>query len=484
MSKYEKKHGAKIGVKFDRSLVGDASGNVDAFAISGKERQYIKFPGPELGPLIDGDYQVDTVGNYPAVIYYEDDFSTGDLDNLELDGEVLILGRHWNYTADQVPTMTSNTAPSGTASGSSRFSTAYDYWHAMDDNNSSFWSTASTGGAAYPSWLRYDFTSAKTIRKYSVRARGDANNGSPRDWVLQALSGTWQTVDTVEGETAWANGERREFIVDSPISATAYRIYITLNNGRSSTNIAELELMEGSQEYAVSGTMLATPISLTGLPNKLRIKWEDTVPEDTTLAIETGVNESALTPPGTWVGQTKGDLISNIPEGDLTGKYLWIRYALGTSDTAITPSVTEPVWLEEETADPTKILITMQQAKRFNNIEGNLTVAYNNILGDLQGTGGHVQSFEHSFLPVELEPVPNLGPWETMAAAIELNILLTRLYHMVVGDGPFPTEDNRSRKDAALGVEKGRWGEHNNDRIGASITGLSLTLIHVDDIEP
>lgn len=55
MSSFTKAEGSKIAIKFTQDLVGDVTGNVGAFTVTGDEYKYIK------GPLIEGDYQIDTV---------------------------------------------------------------------------------------------------------------------------------------------------------------------------------------------------------------------------------------------------------------------------------------------------------------------------------------------------------------------------------------------------------------------------------------
>lgn len=47
--------GRKIAIKFTEDLVGDVSGNEDAFTITGQERIHVD------GEFIDGDYQVESV---------------------------------------------------------------------------------------------------------------------------------------------------------------------------------------------------------------------------------------------------------------------------------------------------------------------------------------------------------------------------------------------------------------------------------------
>ena len=53
---------------------------------------------------------------------------------------------------------------------------------------------------------------------------------------------------------------------------------------------------------------------------------------------------------GDWEEQTSGEAISNIPAGDLTGKHLWIRQTLETTDTSVTPTLNkvEVYYGEEE----------------------------------------------------------------------------------------------------------------------------------------
>lgn len=51
------------------------------------------------------------------------------------------------------------------------------------------------------------------------------------------------------------------------------------------------------------------------------------------------------------------------------------------------------------------ILLTMTEAGRFNNVEGDITVAYDQNVGNLSGIRA-VESFEVSFTPEDLEPSP------------------------------------------------------------------------------
>lgn len=66
----------------------------------------------------------------------------------------------------------------------------------------------------------------------------------------------------------------------------------------------------------------------------------------------------------------------------------------------------------EELEDPQDtILLTMDPSKRFNNVEGNLTISYDKLLGNLKGIAGLVESFTNEFTPIDL--VQKLNPHET-----------------------------------------------------------------------
>ena len=58
MSKGE---GKKIAIQFTDELVGDVSGNEEAFTVTGKEYKYVN------GPLIDMGYPIKTVERYPTL---------------------------------------------------------------------------------------------------------------------------------------------------------------------------------------------------------------------------------------------------------------------------------------------------------------------------------------------------------------------------------------------------------------------------------
>jgi hypothetical protein len=150
--------------------------------------------------------------------------------------------------ADAIPTMTSNTAPSGTASASSSLSSTYYPWKALDDDADTWWSTTSAGAATC--WLMYDWSAynTKIVTSYTITARNGAGNqdGAPKTFKLQGYNGsTYTDLSTPADQTAWGDGEKRIFSFANTTPYRGYRLYITAHNGGTYTEIAEFELILG-----------------------------------------------------------------------------------------------------------------------------------------------------------------------------------------------------------------------------------------------
>ena len=76
------------------------------------------------------------------------------------------------------------------------------------------------------------------------------------------------------------------------------------------------------------------------------------------------------------------------------------------------------------------ILLTMHPQSRFNNVEGPLTVQYDQTVGSLRGRGGPVEGFTETFTPTDLEPKPNPHVAETITVKPEIELQFLRVeYH-------------------------------------------------------
>lgn len=115
-----------------------------------------------------------------------------------------------------------------------------------------------------------------------------------------------------------------------------------------------------------------------------------------------------------------GDVSGNVDAFTVTGKeFKYVRGPLIDVTYQLDSVERYPVeGLEEAEAPQNIILLTTNIFSRFNNIEGELTVCYDAEKGTLSGEGGTVKSFEHSFTPTELEPVPNPGEEENINLSI------------------------------------------------------------------
>ncbi len=169
--------------------------------------------------------------------------STSPADSVQLYAEDAIV----SYGSDQVPDMTSNTAPSGVVSASAETSQAA--WQAFNDDytsNSSLWETAYTAN----DWIQYQFTSGKVINRYTMNAdtNGARNARMPNTWIFKGSNdgSSWTNLDS-QSSITWSAGETKTFTFTNVTSYTYYRWAITANNGDGSwLNIQELEMYAGT----------------------------------------------------------------------------------------------------------------------------------------------------------------------------------------------------------------------------------------------
>lgn len=149
---------------------------------------------------------------------------------------------------DVIPTMTSNTTPSGLAFASSIYSATFDAWYAFnkkDDNEGWAMRTGST------SYIGYGFTTPKRIIKYAIRS-GNIPAELPKSWTLSGSNdstngadGTWTVIDRQTGQTWTTIYTEIEYTVQSPGVYKFYRLDISENNGNASyIGLNELKMYE------------------------------------------------------------------------------------------------------------------------------------------------------------------------------------------------------------------------------------------------
>lgn len=152
---------------------------------------------------------------------------------------------------DNIPKMTSNTAPSGVAAASTIANSSNDAYRAMDDNLTNKWTANATTG-----WLRYDFGSGndKVITHYSIVGQhSDGTTGdtqAPKDWTFEGSNdaSAWTVIDTQTNVATWASEERRVYTTTNETSYRYYRLNITANQGHGTLlKVTEFELLTSLQ---------------------------------------------------------------------------------------------------------------------------------------------------------------------------------------------------------------------------------------------
>lgn len=358
---------------YEIELLG-AVGNEGAFTITGKEYQYVN------GPLIDKEYQVDKVERYGGVpiwrlgdsVALEDDSILEDFEDDTLHPSLSLTG-----------TWTRSTRDAQTGS------------YSLESNNKTNNSDAS-------SYLTFNASAGKSFSigyKVSSEANYDKFYLYHNDVVK---------VNGISGAGSWLtyNGITTE-------GTNVIRVRYT-KDGSTSRNLdagfIDNFYLEGN--YYTPKIINIDGILYTG---QCRVKWQEVKPEDTDITIEYTTGEAQ----GEWVEVSNGEVITSDTN-------LWFRVTLETTDTSVTPTL-QDLWLEEPDVPNDLIRLVMHPQGRFNNVEGPLTVQYDQTVGSLRGSGGPVEGFTETFTPTDLEPKPNPGIAENLEVSAEANVAFTKV---------------------------------------------------------
>jgi hypothetical protein len=116
--------------------------------------------------------------------------------------------------------------------------------------------------------------------------------------------------------------------------------------------------------------------------------------------------------------------------------------------------------VQDHPTEPNSIQLIMGDG--FRNVQGDITISYDQALGNLSGEGGAISSFEKSFTPTDLiEGLTNTGGVYGHSENIQSNIDLAIGFNRVERINAFSTVEN----------------------ISGSVS-ISIDLIHIDDINP
>lgn len=130
---------------------------------------------------------------------------------------------------NQVPEMTSNTAPSGVCSADENNANAYKLF---DNSSTSLWTGTTWGTSHSVHYYKYDFGSGTSITATSYKLTGNTNSGSgtnqnPNSWTFEASNdnSNWTTLDSQSSQAStWPSGSYTTKTYTFS-NTTAYRYY-------------------------------------------------------------------------------------------------------------------------------------------------------------------------------------------------------------------------------------------------------------------
>ena len=142
-----------------------------------------------------------------------------------------------------IPTMTTDTAPSGEASASGSYSGAYLAWKAFNHASGLWQMTGEVG------WLQYQFPEAHIVTQYTIYPDYyAAGTWPPKTWTFKGSNnGTdWTTLDTQTNVSGWGTPPNtlKVFPFANTTSYTYYRLDITAGLDNAYVGVGELEMME------------------------------------------------------------------------------------------------------------------------------------------------------------------------------------------------------------------------------------------------
>jgi hypothetical protein len=145
--------------------------------------------------------------------------------------------------------MTSNNTPSGIVTASSTQS-GTSPWYAFDGTLST---TRWQSGTTNTGWIKYQFTSAKTIKRYTVMSAGSGlgggSNGNASSWTFEGSNddSSWTILDT-RTSLNLTDGIPVDFTIANSTAYLYYRLNITATKvAGNNPNIADIQMTESTQ---------------------------------------------------------------------------------------------------------------------------------------------------------------------------------------------------------------------------------------------
>lgn len=366
---------------YEIELLG-AVGNEGAFKVTGEEYQYVN------GPLITKEYEVDKVERYGIVPIWKI--------NEVLQLEVL------EYQSGDV-----DVTDSSTLSGSSYATIANEVEFKKSTTISKIKVKTVTSGT-YTLMIK-DLANTITFQTHTM-------TNQPADTFIDFEINPLVVGIGSQYRIEVSRPSGKAYMVPGLYNGTSWKCLRGLFGTSWFTNYTNAMgfVEQGEVEHETQKIEMSESISLSG---QYRVKWLEDKPTDTDIIIE----YTTGTVQGEWLEVSNGEVITSDTN-------LWFRVTLETTDTSVTP-ILQDLWIEELEAPDDQIRLVMHPQSRFNNVEGPLTVQYDQTVGSLRGRGGPVEGFTETFTPTDLEPKPNPHVAENIEVSAEANVTFTKVTH-------------------------------------------------------
>ena len=236
--------------KLEKEIISDAWNSSTTYAVG----KYCIYNNSLWKCLVQHSGQTPTEGTYWTKVTVANEItnvnnSIGDISGFTNDTYDSI-GAYIQYCIDNaylpdvkalplIPTMTSDTAPSGVASASS-VNTVSNHiaYHAFDNDDSTLWSSAQNH---IPAWIKYKFPSKVCVRKAKIKPFKDNGGTHCKDFVIQGSNDDSNWTDLYSGTNP--NGSTADIVVNFANSNKYqyYRCYMA-NSYTSYCALATLQL--------------------------------------------------------------------------------------------------------------------------------------------------------------------------------------------------------------------------------------------------
>ncbi|WP_344296256.1 GH92 family glycosyl hydrolase, partial [Rarobacter incanus] len=129
----------------------------------------------------------------------------------------------------------------------------------VDGDAATKWLAFAQPSTSSPLEITVTLSSAKVVKKYQLISGGDAAERDPKAWKLMARagSGSWQELSDKSGQTFESRGAAKVYDVTNTTAYDQYKLVIRENAGGTITQLADLDLSDGSSTQ-VGGGMTIT----------------------------------------------------------------------------------------------------------------------------------------------------------------------------------------------------------------------------------